>query len=77
MSIVDARRDDDCVEECLDELGDALRALEHYPPTVIAVALRVHLEALLQALLESQVCTRPEVRAYLKELEREVLQYEE
>jgi hypothetical protein len=77
MTIVDAMRDDDSVEECLDELGDALRTLEHYPPTVIAVALRVHLEALLQALLESRVCTRPEVRAYVKELEREVLQYEE
>ena len=37
---------------------------------------RVHLEALLETLLEAEVCTHAEVRAYLRELEREVLQYE-
>jgi hypothetical protein len=77
MSFAEALRADHSLEACLDELGDALRALEHYPPTVVAVALRVHLEALLQALLESEVCSRAEVRAYLKELEREALQYGE
>ena len=55
----------------------ALRAFEHVPPTLLAVALRVHLEALLQALLESRVCTRAEVRAFVKELERESLEYGE
>ena len=75
MSFTHARHEDQVVEECVDELGEALRGLD-YPPTVIAVALRVHLEALLQTLLEAQVCTHAEVRAYLRELEREVLQYE-
>ena len=44
---------------------------------VLAVALRVHLEALLQALLEGKICTREEVRDFVRELEREALQYEE
>ena len=50
---------------------------QHYTPTVLAVALRVHLETLLQALLEGNVCTREEVRDFVKELERDALQYEE
>ena len=77
MSFAEAMRDEVSVEECLDELGEALRALEHVPPTLLAVALRVHLEALLQALLESRLCTRAEVRAFVKELERESLEYGE
>ena len=44
---------------------------------VLAVALRVHLESLLQALLEGKVCTREEVRDFVKELERDALQYDE
>jgi len=76
MSFTHARHEDHAVEQCVDELGEALRALDGYPPTLIAVALRVHLEALLQTLLEAELCSHAEVRAYLKELEREVLQYE-
>jgi hypothetical protein len=44
---------------------------------VLAVALRVHLETLLQALLEGRICTPEEVRDFLRELEREALQYAE
>ena len=62
MRFAEAMGDNVSVEECLDELGEALRAFEHVPPTLLAVALRVHLEALLQALLESRVCTRAAVR---------------
>lgn len=76
MSFANALHDDQAVEACLDQLGEALLKLDAYPPTVLAVALRVHLEALLQALLESRLCTHAEVRAYLRELEREVMQYE-
>lgn len=63
------------IESCLDEVSAALRGCAHFAPTVLAVALRVHLEALLQALLQSEHCTRAEVRAFLQELERETLQY--
>jgi hypothetical protein len=76
MPFTHAQHDEHAVEECVDQLGEALRALDAYPPTVTAVALRAHLEALLQTLLEAEVCTHAQVRAYLKELEREVLQYE-
>jgi hypothetical protein len=76
MSFADANAADGSVEECLDEVNDFLAGLQSYPPTVLAVALRVHLEALLQALLEGNVCTREEVREFCRELEREALQYE-
>ena len=77
MSFADAARSDGTVEECLDELNDFLATMERYPPTVLAVALRVHLEALLQALLEGKVCSREEVRDFIKELERDALLYDE
>jgi hypothetical protein len=77
MSLADTERNDGAVEQCLDELNDFLGGLQAYSPTVLAVALRVHLESLLQALLEGRICTREEVRDFLRELEREALQYEE
>jgi hypothetical protein len=77
MSLADTERNDGAVEQCLDELNDFLGGLQRYSPTVLAVALRVHLESLLQALLEGRICTREEVRDFLRELEREALQYEE
>lgn len=77
MSFADAMRDNVSMEECLDELGEALRSFDHVPPTLLAVALRVHLEALLQALLDGRICTRAEVRVFIKELEREALEYGE
>jgi hypothetical protein len=76
MPFTDTARDDGTVEECLDELNDFMTGLQRYPPTVLAVAVRVHLEGLLQALLEGKVCTREEVRDFVRELERDALQYE-
>src|SRR4029077_8253224 len=73
----DTTRNNGTVEECLDDLNDLLAGLQHYTHTVLAVALRVHLETMLQALLEGNVCTREEVRDFVKELERDALQYEE
>lgn len=66
------------LEECVDELYDFCAAtLERYAPAVVAVALRVHLEALLQSMLEAHTCTREELREFLRGLEHEALQYEE
>jgi hypothetical protein len=76
MSFADAAPTNGTVEECLDELNDFIAGLERYPPTVLAVAMRVHLESLLHALLEGNVCTREEVRDFVRELERDALQYE-
>ena len=77
MSFGDIARNDATVEQCLDELNELMARLEHYPPTVLTVAMRVHLEALLQALLEARLCTREEVRQFVRELERDALQYDE
>jgi hypothetical protein len=67
---------DGSVEECLDLLNEIVKDLP-YAPEVLAVALRVHLEALLLGLLSGDLCTREEVRAFLRDLERDVLQHEE
>jgi hypothetical protein len=76
MSFADTRQIDGSVEECVDELNDFLAGLQHYSPTVLAVALRVHVEGLLRALLEVKLCTPEEVRDFVRELERDALQYE-
>jgi hypothetical protein len=47
---------DGTLEECLDELNDFMGGLQRYAPTIVAVAMRVHLGTLLQALLEAQQC---------------------
>ena len=77
MTFTQAARTDGAVEECLDELNDLMAGLQRYPPAVLAVALRVHLETLLQALLDGKVCSREEVRDFVRELERDALQYSE
>jgi hypothetical protein len=76
MSFTDATPTDGTVEECLDELNDFMAGLQRYRPTVLAVAMRVHLESLLHALLDGNLCTREEVRDFVRELERDALQYE-
>lgn len=76
MSLTDVKPADGSVEECLDELNDFMAGLQHYAPAVQAVALRVHLESLLHAMLEGGVCTREEVRDFVRELGRDALQYE-
>jgi len=77
MSFANADYDDGTVEQCIDELNDLLAGLTNYSPAVLVVALRVHLETLLQSLLEVKVCTREEVRELVRQLEREALQYGE
>jgi hypothetical protein len=67
--------DDNSLEQCLDAMNDLMISLQRYPLGVLAVALRVNLETLLQALLERQMCSREEVRDFVRELEREALQY--
>lgn len=74
MSFTDSARTEAPLEECLDELHEFLAALERYAPALVAVAMRVHLSALLQALLEGGVCSAEEVRDFVRELERDALQ---
>jgi ribosomal protein S16 len=73
MPLSDVARGEFALEECLDDITDFVESLGRYPPVVLAVALRVHLETLLQTLLEGGACTRAEVRDFLRELERAAL----
>ena len=77
MSFAEAAHKGATVEQCIDELNEFIGGLERYQPTVLAVALRVHLETLLQSLLAGKLCTREEIRDFVRELQREALQYDE
>jgi hypothetical protein len=59
-SFTDTVRREDTVEECLDELNDFVAGLRRNSSTVLAVALRVHLETLLQACLPAEARLVPE-----------------
>ena len=74
MSLQNPTPDDGTLEECLDEINDFVATLERHSPEVVAVAMRVHLESLLGALRERGLCTRQEIREFVKDLEREALQ---
>jgi hypothetical protein len=63
-------------EECADELNDFINALERYPYTVLAFALRAHLAGLLQALVINGLWTRDEIVTFMEEMEHEVLTVE-
>jgi hypothetical protein len=77
MTLEDPTADNGTIEECLDEINDFVATLGHYPPTMLAVAMRVHLESLLRTLLERDLCTRQEIRDFAKDLEREALQHDD
>jgi hypothetical protein len=68
-----ADRDAGTMEECIDEIDAFMDGLERYPPPLLAFALRAHLAALLQAILEKQVWTREHARQFVLELEQEAL----
>jgi len=62
------------IEECLDEINEFVATLDRHPPTAVAVAMSVHLQSLLRALLECDLCTRQQVRDLVEEFEREVFE---
>jgi hypothetical protein len=61
------------IEQCVDEIDDFIETLERYPESVIAMALRIHLGALLRAMVEDQLCSREEVREFVATLEQEAI----
>ena len=65
--------DASALEECLDEMDEFITTLQRYPDTVIAMSLRMHLAALLRAMVESRLCSREDVREFVIALEREAL----
>jgi hypothetical protein len=62
------------IEECLDELNEFVATLDQYPPTTVAIAMSVHLQSILRALLEFELCTKQQVREFVDELEREIFE---
>jgi hypothetical protein len=77
MSLQDPTAVEGTIEECLDEINDFIATLERYPPTALAVAMSVHLQSVLRALLECHLCTRQQVLEFVQELEQEVLEPDE
>jgi hypothetical protein len=61
------------IEQCVDEIDDFIETLVRYPESVIAMALRVHLGALLRAMVDDQLCSRAEVREFVAVLEQEAI----
>ena len=59
---------------CIRDRDGFVDTLTRYPEPVLALALRVHLAALLGALLESQALTRTQVREFLRDLSRDVFE---
>ena len=77
MALREATLEDGTLEECLDEINDFVQALDRYPPRMIALAMRAHMEILLRALLECDMCTRQELKTFMRELEEEVFDADE
>jgi hypothetical protein len=61
------------LEQCVDQIDDFIETLNRYPGSVIALALRIHLGALLRAMLDDQLCDRDEVREFVAALEQEIV----
>jgi len=69
----DAARDDNTIDECIEELDELIMNLDRFPPAAVAVAMCTCLEGLLGALLDERLCTAEEVRGLLREIESGVL----
>jgi hypothetical protein len=61
------------MEECLDDIDEFMGTLQRFPDTVIASSLRIHLAALLRAMVDSDGCSREDVRGFVAALEQEAL----
>ena len=72
MSLQDATTAEGAIEECLDEMNDFVATLDRYPPTALAVAMSVHLQTVLCALVDCDLCTAEQVKDFVQELERDV-----
>src|SRR2546421_12721114 len=73
MCFRDPTPEDGAIEECLDELNECVASLARHPPTVLAVALRGHLESLLRGLLQRGLGTREGLHQILEQLVQQEL----
>ena len=61
------------IEECLEDIDEFLATLERYPDPVVAQSLRIHLAALLRAMVDNGLCSREDVREFVLSLEQDAL----
>jgi hypothetical protein len=61
------------IEECLEDIDELLGTLERYPDPVIAQSLRIHLAALLRAMVDNGLCSREDVGEFVLALEQDAL----
>lgn len=61
------------MEECLDDIDEFMDTLQRFPDSVIALSMRIHLAALLRAMVDTDGCSREDVRAFVAALEHEAL----
>jgi hypothetical protein len=61
------------LEACVDRLDTFIDTLQDYAEPTLAFALRIHLAALLQTMVEQRVWTRQDARRFVLELEQEAL----
>jgi hypothetical protein len=73
MALRNATIDEGTLEECLDDINDFVQTLTRYPPLMVAMAMRAHLEILLGAMLECDLLTRKDIKEFVRDLEQEVL----
>jgi len=70
-SVADDHADE--IEACLEDIDDFLGSLQGYPDVVIAKSLRIHLAALLRAMVDNRLCSREDVREFVLLLEQDAL----
>ena len=61
------------IEECLEDVDEFIGTLQGYPDPVIAESLRIHLAALLRAMVDNRLCSREDVREFVLALEQQAL----
>lgn len=60
------------VEECVEDVDAFVATLGFYPPSVLAIALRVHLAGLLRVLRERGDWSADQMNEFLQDLSSEV-----
>jgi len=71
MSEAGSEMDEALLEECIDELDEAIDRLDRFPVFVLALAMRVHLSALLHAMRVSGQIREQELRDFLSVVQLE------
>jgi enoyl-CoA hydratase/carnithine racemase len=64
----------ECVDDCVDEIDEALDLLERFPPPIVAAALGVHLKALLGSMMVCHICSKEEALELIDKIRRDLLE---